>query len=151
MLDTEAAATQADITSFIPTYSRLGDLAKAEMTDIDPQLIDAVMTEEYSEVYEGLMKIAKLEQLNLTKADDLELLAVVSGLTPDETASLQIRHEINTKYGANEQFLGNGLTRDINSTEGMGTVETYSLDKNPVSLGELEKQGILRRIQLTSH
>ncbi|KAA1160220.1 hypothetical protein EU508_10785 [Pseudoalteromonas fuliginea] len=75
---------------------------------------------------------------------------------------LQVRHQMNKKLGANEQFLGNGMTKDNNTDnpitpfgpeqEGQqfGPVETFTLDKNPRTLGTLEKAGIVTRIPLNN-
>ena len=62
--------------------------------------------------------------------------------------------------GANEQFLGNGMTKDNTvknpvtpfgkprAGQDYGPVETFTYDKNPQTLGKLEQEGIVTRISL---
>lgn len=151
VIDAEAAAKQGDITTFIPTYDRIGGLAKSEMTDVDPKLIDQAMTPEYSERYAELFEQAGETGADLSDSDSLVDFAKNQGLSPKETELLKARQIINDKYGANEQFLGIGITKDVNSPDGLGTVETYSLDKKPGLLGDLEQSGVLKRVGLTSY
>ena len=151
VIDAAAAAKQGDITTFIPTYDRIGGLAKSEMTDVDPKLIDQAMTPEYSERYAELFEQAGETGADLSDSDSLVDFAKSQGLSPKETELLKARQIINDKYGANEQFLGIGITKDVNSPDGLGTVETYSLDKKPGLLGDLEQSGVLKRVGLTSY
>lgn len=72
-------------------------------------------------------------------------------LTEADAKVLSARHNINRKYGANEQFQGNGLTRNTDPVTGkvsQGMVETFSQDKNPQTLKYLEDNNILVRIAL---
>ena len=71
-----------------------------------------------------------------------------------------MRHQMNKKLGANEQFLGNGMTKDNTANnpvtpfgepktgQDYGPLETFTYDKNPQTLGKLEKDGIVTRIPL---
>ncbi|AUM14324.1 hypothetical protein [Ketobacter alkanivorans] len=151
VIDAEAAAKQGDITTIIPTYDRIGGMAKSEMTDVDPHLIDQVMTPEYSDRYAELFDKARAKKVDLSEADELKRFSKSQGLSPDDTELLKARQVINDKYGANEQFLGIGITKDVNSPDGLGIVETYSLDKKPGLLGDLEQAGVLTRVGLTSY
>lgn len=151
VIDAEAAAKQGDITTIIPTYDRIGGMAKSEMTDVDPKLIDQVMTPEYSDRYAELFDKARAKKVDLSEADELKRFSKSQGLSPDDTELLKARQVINDKYGANEQFLGIGITKDVNSPDGLGIVETYSLDKKPGLLGDLEQAGVLTRVGLTSY
>ena len=151
VIDAEAAAKQGDITTFIPTYDRIGGLAKSEMTDVDPHLIDQVMTPEYSERYAELFDKASTKKVDLRNSQQLQKFADSQGLSREDVKLLETRQAINDKYGANEQFLGIGVTKDINAPDGLGIVETYSLDKKPGQLADLEQAGILKRVGLTSY
>src|SRR5690554_1579595 len=152
IIDNEAATASGQMTSFIPTYDNLGKLAKSEMTDTNPAHIDAVMTESYSKTYAAHMAEAKREGVDLSKTYDLNKFAAQKGLSADETDLLGTRHKINKKYGANEDFLGNGLTKDNNAPAGQvryGTVETFTQDKNPQTIGQLEKNGVITVVDLS--
>src|SRR5690606_33083467 len=50
VVDTHAPGADQAVT-IVPTYKNLGEMAKSEIKDIDPELVDQVMTEEYSETY----------------------------------------------------------------------------------------------------
>ena len=126
-------------------------IAEAVGTDVDPKLIDQAMTPEYSERYAELFEQAGETGADLSDSDSLVDFAKSQGLSPKETELLKARQIINDKYGANEQFLGIGITKDVNSPDGLGTVETYSLDKKPGLLGDLEQSGVLKRVGLTSY
>src|SRR5690554_3149674 len=139
------------MTSFIPTYDKLGALAKSEMTSTNPAHIDAVMTESYSKTYAAHVAEAKREGVDLNNTDHLNKFAAQKGLSAEDKELLETRHEINKNYGANEDFLGNGLTKDNNAPAGQaryGTVETFTQDKNPQTLGQLEKNGVIKIVDL---
>ena len=151
MIDAQSAAEKGDITTFIPTYTNIADLAQNEMPDIAPEIINEVMSAEYSKTYEVLHSTAKQDGYDLGDPEQSLGFAQKHGLTEDDTQRLLVRHRINKTYGANEHFLGNGLTKDINSADGLGTIETFSLDKKPDTLSNLEQMGVISRIQLTSY
>jgi hypothetical protein len=151
VIDVNAAAEKGDITTFIPTYERIGALAKSEMADVNPHSVDQVMTAEYSERYAEIYEKAQLKKIDLLDGQQLKAFANKVGLSQQETELLKVRQKINKKYGANEQFLGIGLAKNVNSPDGLGAVETFSLDKKPGQLGDLERAGVLKRINLTSY
>ncbi|MEE2730537.1 MAG: type VI secretion system tip protein TssI/VgrG [Pseudomonadota bacterium] len=154
VIDAEQAAKTGDMTTFIPTYERLGELAKTDMPHINPEHIDSVMTPEYSATYEASIEKAKGYGFDIKSEDDMMAFAKNAKLTPEDVQLLDTRQEINNQYGANELFLGNGLTKDVNgstSSDGYGMVETFTLDKKPGLLGDLEKNGVLQRVPLTSY
>ena len=151
VIDADAAAQKGDITTFIPTYDRLGELAKNDMSDVDPKLIDTVMTPEYSDTFEQLVAKANEDGIDLADSDELLEFVKEMGLSSDETELLKVRQKLSNDYGANDQFLGIGLTKDVNAEDGLGVVETYSLDKKPGQLKALEDSDVLTRIALTSY
>ena len=151
VIDADAAAQKGDITTFIPTYDRLGELVKEDMPNIDSKSVDTVMTPEYSEKYQSLVSESKQYGLKLENDDDLQEFLKISELPSHDAGLLELRQKINNSYGANDQYLGTGLTKNVNSPDGMGAVETYSLDKRPGELLELEKAGVIKRIQLNSY
>src|SRR5690554_2764264 len=141
------------MTSFIPTYDNLGKLAKSEMTGTNPAHIDAVMTESYSKTYAGHVAEAKRKGVDLSDTHNLNDFAAQKGLSKDEMKLLETRQEINKNYGANEDFLGNGLTKDNNAPAGQvryGTVETFTQDKNPQTLRQLKKNGVIKIVDLNN-
>lgn len=140
------------MTSFIPTYDKLGALAKSEMTSTNPAHIDAVMTESYSKTYAAHVAEAKRKGVDLSDTHNLNDFAAQKGLSAEETKLLKTRQAINDNYGANEDFLGNGLTKDNNAPAGQaryGTVETFTQDKNPQTIGTLKQNGVITVVDLS--
>ncbi|MBA54299.1 MAG: hypothetical protein CMK89_07580 [Pseudomonadales bacterium] len=112
------------------------------------------MSPEYTAVYETSIEKAKGSGFDLKNDDDMIAFAKNAKLTSEDVKLLETRQEINNQYGANEMFLGNGLTKDVNGSadsDGYGMVETFTLDKKPGLLGDLESNGILQRVPLTSY
>lgn len=64
------------------------------------------------------------------------------------------RQSIHKSTGANEHFLGNGLTKSMNNADGnkpYGLVETFSYDKNPQTFNEMQagKNPLVATVKLT--
>lgn len=156
-IDTDKAAEVGDMETFIPTYARMGEFAQQELPNRTKTTADAiaqVMTPEYSREYERLVHASNEMHYDLNDEEQLTKFASEIGLSPEERKLLKTRQAINEELGANEMFLGNGLTKDANAPEGelrYGLVETFTYDKKPMPLGELESQGVLKRIPLNSH
>src|SRR5690554_2051615 len=149
IIDNEAATASGQMTSFIPTYDKLGALAKSEMTGTNPAHIDAVMTESYSKTYAGYVAEAKAKNIDLSNTQNLNKFAAQKGLSANDKELLKTRHAINKDYGANEHFLGNGLTKNTNAPAGQtGPVETFSQDKNPQTIRQLKKDGVITVVSL---
>lgn len=165
LIDQEQANTNGDMVSLIPTYDNLTDFSQTELADEfegREHLIEPCMTPQFSESYEQIYKTALEKDVNLDRKEDFNDLASDLGFDADQRRILQVRHQMNKRLGANEQFLGNGMTKDNNTDnpitpfgpaqEGQqfGPVETFTLDKNPQTLGKLEKAGIVTRIPLNN-
>ncbi|MBU2871832.1 hypothetical protein [Colwellia sp. E2M01] len=151
VIDADKAATEGDMKTFIPTYNNLTDFAKADLEDTPADVITACMTPQYSKDYEALVKVAKADGVNLKDKDEFSEFSRDMQLTEADEDIFRARHRIDRKYGANEQFQGNGLTRNTDPVTGkisQGMVETFSQDKNPQTLKYLEDNNILVRIAL---
>lgn len=85
------------------------------------------------------------------------------GFTDSQADTLRTRHQMAQRLGANEHFLGNGVTKDIsvdyaNTPFGemdedieYGPCETFTWDKNPQTLGKLEQEGAILRLHFDSN
>lgn len=166
LIDAEAAYDQGDMLSMIPEYDSLSAFAQQEIAGKFPgreHLIPDAMTPEYSRHYEQVKREADARGVDMDDPDDLKNLCMDLGLNSDQARRLGVRHQLNQQLGANEHFLGNGLTKDtavhypetpfgtIDQSIQYGPVETFTRDKNPRTLGELERAGIVTRIPLTSY
>ena len=151
IIDNQKATKSGQMNSFTPTYDSLGYVAKSGMKNTDPAHIDAVMTDSYSKTYADLVNEANAKNIDLNNPKKLNKFAAQKGLNAKETDLLRTRQEIHDKYGANEHFTGNGLTKDNNAPAGKiqyGTVETVTQDKNPQTIGTLKKQGVIDVVAL---
>ena len=165
LIDQEEANAAGDMVSFIPTYDNISDFTVEEFTDDFEgyeHLIEPAMTAEYSQFYEQVVNIAREQDVNLDDKDDRDDLAADLGLSKEQRRLLHVRHTMASKLGANEQFLGNGMTKDNNAENSetpfdpakagfnYGPLETFTYDKNPQTLGKLETAGIVTRIPLNN-
>ncbi|MDP4536223.1 PAAR domain-containing protein [Alkalimonas collagenimarina] len=165
LIDQEKANAGGDMVSFIPTYDNLAEFAATELADefVDQEeLIAPVMTEEYSHHYERVYQSAEVKGINLNDEKQFNELAKDLGFDEDEINLLEVRHKLKNSTGANEQFLGNGMTKDntmqyeetpygtASPDKHYGPVETYTYDKNPQTLLKLEQAGIVTRIPLSA-
>ncbi|MBL4826906.1 MAG: PAAR domain-containing protein [Spongiibacteraceae bacterium] len=165
LIDQKEAAAQGDMVSFIPTYKNLGDFADKELSDEfegNEHLIEPSMSPEYSEAYEQVISIAKDEGVDLNDKDEFNDFTSELGFDKDQRSLLRVRHTMYKNLGANEQFLGNGMTKDNNAanittpfgesqiSQSYGPVETFTYDKNPQTLAQLETDGIVTRIPLNN-
>ncbi|MCI2285055.1 hypothetical protein L3081_18720 [Colwellia sp. MSW7] len=151
VIDADRAAIEGDMKTFIPTYDNLTNFAKADLEDTPADAITACMTPQYSAKYEAFIKVADTDGVDLKDTKEFSEFAQNIQLTEADAKVLSARHSINRKYGANEQFQGNGLTRNTDPVTGkvsQGMVETFSQDKNPQTLKYLEDNNILVRIAL---
>ena len=163
LIDQEAAAETGDMVSFIPTSENLSTFARKELKQDfkgKEHLVDVVMSPEYSEYYEFAVADAKEQELDLWNRHDFEI--YTADMDESTKGILKLRQAMNNKVGANEHFLGNGLTKDlatagestpfgeINLNQEYGVAEVFTHDKNPKTLRQLENNDkLLKRIALS--
>ena len=126
--------------AIVPTYDNLKGFAKENLEGYEarPELLDAVMTPEYSREYAGLvrgMPEAAWDNLQIRNAYLRK-----AGLDSDGVKKFNTRMSVQNNTGANEHYTGNGLTKTTSSTPNKpvyGTVELFSLHKNPKSFRQM--------------
>jgi len=168
IIDREQAEARCEMESFYPTREAIVDyLEKTAMDDEDlapvAHLIDEAMKPAYSYYNEYLHEQAMAKRVNLDISEDLLKLAADLGFEKEQRQMLKVRHQLKGKFGCNEQFLGCGLTNDINADNaftpfgpvqedtGYGIVEVFTYDKKPRKLRELEELQVLCRIPLKNY
>lgn len=72
-----------------------------------------------------------------------------TSLSPDEIELLKDRMIMHDKIGNNQDYLGNGLTKDNNpkSANQFGAVETFNFERNDVDLKTLHTAGAIQIIK----
>lgn len=163
LIEHQKANEIGDMHSFIPTYERMSGFTESELStefEDSRDLIAPCLTPEFSRYYEQVKVSAEEEGIDIKKQKQFIEYCQELGFTPSQTDTLRTRHQIEQGLGANEHFLGNGLTRDINvsyDTTPFGDIddnveygppETFTWDKNPQTLGTLEKAGAIKRINI---
>ncbi|MGF1726980.1 hypothetical protein [Photobacterium nomapromontoriensis] len=140
--------------SFIPTYERMSEFEDSR------DLIAPCTTPEFSGYYERVMVSAEQDGVDLKKQKELIEYCQEIGFTPSQSDTLRTRHQIEQGLGANVHFLGNGVTKDISVEYNQtpfgemddaleyGPCETFTWDKNPQTLGKLEDEGAIMRINI---
>ncbi|EPG0533484.1 hypothetical protein ACSWYU_005060 [Vibrio harveyi] len=123
-------------------------------------LIEPCLTPEFSRYYEQVKVTAKERGIDIKKQENFTKYCKKLDFTTNQTDTLRTRYQIEQGLGANQDFLGNGVTKDLNvkyDTTPFGDIddeleygppETFTWDKNPQTLGELEKAGAIMRINI---
>jgi hypothetical protein len=146
IIDREGASQKAGARTLIPTFDNLKGFVRENIdgyADRD-NLLDEVMTPGYQERYRKLvegMGDAEWESIKVRNEYLLE-----RGLDDKQIREFETRFAIHDETGANEHFLGNGLTRHTElSSENdtvFGAVETFTLEKNPQTFHTMTNGGI---------
>ncbi|WP_079253730.1 PAAR domain-containing protein [Endozoicomonas arenosclerae] len=159
IIDTHKADEICDVQTIIPTTERISQMALTELSDEfkgKEILIEPAMSQDYSVFYEHVINTANEQGADVSDPDKLSDFAIELGYDEDQADFLEVRHEIASATGANEQFLGNGLANNQlagNPETPFGTVrhgyhygpnETVTLEKNPRTQKELKEAGILK-------
>ncbi len=158
IIDKDKAAEMGDMITFVPIYENMKNLAIDEL-GVDPYLAETVMTDEYTNIYKG--HIQNLKDLNLNPKDEDDLGNYLSLLTENEKSLLTARQTISNELGANEHFLGNGVTKKLQApttkedelqkfdkNRSYGVLESYTLDKSPKLQKELVDSGAIIKVSL---
>ncbi|MGO1502603.1 MAG: hypothetical protein ACTHWH_15105 [Marinobacter sp.] len=140
IVDQGQAVKHADAKTIVPTYDNLKGFAKENLEGYEarPELLDEVMTPEYSREYAGLVRGMPADAWNKEQVLDQYLRS--KNLDSVELDKFHTRMSIQNNTGANEHFTGNGLTKNTSSSTNepvYGTVEVFSLHKNPKSFKKM--------------
>lgn len=149
VIDTLGIEEIADIRSMVPTWDNLGALGKSDQAAwIAPDDIDKAFRPEMAGDYQRVLDAAKKAKIDLNdKQERLELAEDVLG-SKDAAKLFNARHTMAMEYGANEHFLGNGVTKSLaGGNNKLGALETLSYEKHPaVTQGLLEEHGKLAKL-----
>jgi hypothetical protein len=161
---------------FVPTFENMqkfgpDELHKDDSTDKirDKQLLKSVMTDEQQKKYKENMELfwSQSEDRGWSeyKAMDINEFAAENMSSQQERDEFRARHLYRTQIGNNAWFTGNGATEfnvnrsnaeyiesdgiKFNQAPGnLGTPELLTIQKNPPSIAQLEKQGNLKIIPI---
>ncbi|HET8802751.1 MAG TPA: hypothetical protein VFN01_16400, partial [Marinobacter sp.] len=145
IIDKDKAIELADAETIIPTFENLADFVNTKLPNKpgDPEIIREVMTPEYQAKYERLVE--GMEDAEWKDADIRRAFLLDEGLDAEQIRSFETRFKIQNETGANQYFLGNGLTKHMKlSRDGKvvhGAVETYTVEKNPQTFQTMTNGG----------
>lgn len=163
LIDHQKAEALGDMKSFIPTYGAMSELTASELSNEfgeSEELVELCLTPEFSQYYEKVIHSSNTEGVDISKPKEFSEYCQELEFTPTQAKTLAVRHQIAQRLGANEHFLGNGLTKDtsvdnqttpfgeINEECDYGLCEVFTWDKNPHTLGTLQKAGAIDRVKL---
>ncbi|SFD18020.1 hypothetical protein SAMN05660479_03364, partial [Microbulbifer thermotolerans] len=156
IIDMEKMPPQTERESFIPTYENMASFGNRELHE-ELQILGAdmndLMSEEMSEKYRRFVKSYTDAGGNIY--DKSSVYKYSKKYTSDEALqkNLQARHIVQIEFGANPIFSGNGLTKVTPESryakeigQEYGVVETFTFERDPLSLAELEKNGAAKII-----
>ncbi|WP_045825279.1 hypothetical protein [Teredinibacter turnerae] len=131
--------------AFVPTYENMSNLAKQEIADKlpHPELLEETLSQETSEKY--FEAVTAMENVKEGGAGDIEIQAEyfkTNNVSEHDQKLFKNRAKLQKETGADEHFLGNGLTKNLRNPDGgsnpYGVVETFSYDKNPQTFRQMQ-------------
>lgn len=145
IIDREVALERADAETIIPTFDNLAGFIEGKLPNksFSPQTVREVMTPGYQERYRKLVEGMGDHEWKSQKARAAYLSE--QGLDVGEVKAFETRIKIQNETGANHYFVGNGLTRHADLSNGnetvFGAVETFTLEKNPQTFRTMTNGG----------
>lgn len=145
VIDKDVATDKAGAKTLIPTFDNL----KAHVRDnVDgyadrDEWLDEVMTPEYQAKYKKLVE--GMGDMEWKDPDARRAFLLDEGLDAEQIKIFETRFNIQDETGANQHFLGNGLTKHTAlSKDGKvvyGALETYTMEKNPQTFRTMTNGG----------
>lgn len=151
IVDAQAKGAGQSVT-IVPTHKNLGDFAKREIKGINADAVDGVMTPEYSQEYAEHMLAFKAAGASIDKEKDISDYADANFSNETDKEHFESRIRIHERLGANEHYTGDGTTKNLiaDCPNECGVMETFTYDKNPHTLAQLESNGSAKRIAMTT-
>ena len=134
----------------------LGSFSKTELGSdrgFNADLVDKVMTPEYSERYAEHVENFKVQVVSTSKIfDEKAIERFTSSMKQEEMQMFETRHLIHSELGANPLYAGNGLTKPRDSSitkSGYGALEVFTFQRKPPPTGKLIEEGKLAKQPLS--
>ncbi|MBV1919554.1 MAG: hypothetical protein KUG73_02650, partial [Pseudomonadales bacterium] len=146
IVDNSKAAGISGTHAISPTFKDLGDFAKQELPDqFDAKTIDKLYTPEYQAKYNELYQEANEQGMNVWKKKGMRDFKAILKQKGEDVELFQKRVSLHDKLGSNEDFLGNGLTKNLipNGKQQYGVAETFTYEHTPQNLAALKEYGAI--------
>ncbi|MBZ9611677.1 hypothetical protein [Rheinheimera maricola] len=143
--------------TFVPTFNNIASKLKNEFSgDIEPEIIDNVMTPEYAEDFREHWSGFTQDLKNNGKkpwmcydTDEAENFAVKHIDDVNEQEKFVARQKILSEIGAWDIFTGDGLTERYSKKGTPGALEVLEIQHKPESFRELEARNSVKAIKLS--
>lgn len=148
IIDTLGIEDIAELRSLVPTWENLGELGRTEFSDeFPPELIDRAFQPAMASDYAKVKQAAARQGVDLKVAMERRKLAEAVLGSPEQADLFDARYTMDKEYGANEYFLGEGVTKNIaGGDRRYGALEAISYERHPVTQGQLQECGKLQTI-----
>jgi uncharacterized Zn-binding protein involved in type VI secretion len=146
IVDTEKAAPLTGVKSVSATFDNVAEFANTELPKQFPKsFTEKAMTPEFQAEYAAHYNAAVAQKFLKDKwsknTNHFEKYLNTTGMSEPEIDEMILRMEMHDKIGNNQDYLGNGLTKDINTTSPnkFGAVETLNFERREINLHQLSK------------
>jgi hypothetical protein len=149
IIDRDKMNDIGDVQTIIPTKQNLKALiaANPKISTLTPDEVEQVLSDDLVPKYYEFAKKKSKREIDSSDIEGMEALANRLGFSGRENDSLLLRQQLADQVSAWEEFTGNGMTLDTNSSvKGYGPVEVVMLDKKPMKLGDLRKNKAVKSI-----
>uniref|UniRef100_A0A486XR87 Uropathogenic specific protein n=1 Tax=Rheinheimera sp. BAL341 TaxID=1708203 RepID=A0A486XR87_9GAMM len=153
IIDTDKAAPLTGVKSVSATFNNISEFANTELPDAFPaSFTDKTMNAEYQALYAEQYKKAvdsKMLATWSTNTDDFAEYLETTDFTDEEKETLMQRMDMHKKVGNNDDYLGNGVTKDLtNSKNQYGAVETINFERTEIDLKTLNDNNAIVIVDL---
>ncbi|MPW29673.1 hypothetical protein F9L16_11810 [Agarivorans sp. B2Z047] len=155
IIDKAKATEKAGSYAMVPNYDNMANFSKTELKKKvpHPELIDDIMTPEFSAKFnKDVTALNQVKEHGVWDRDLQDELFEVNNFSDYDKKLFENRLALYDEAGANEHWLGNGLTKNMNNPNGdtpHGILETFSYDKNPDTFSAMKEYGIVKKVALT--
>jgi hypothetical protein len=148
IVDSQAAAPLTGVKSVSATFKNVSEFSNTELPDKFPkEFTDKAMTPEFQAEYSSQYKAAQDAGAFDKKwsADEFENHLNTTDLSGSDKALMKQRFEMHETIGNNDDYLGNGLTKNNNPAvnQEYGVVETLNFERNEVNLSQLDQNNAI--------
>ncbi len=148
--DTEKSTPLTGVKSVPVTFEKVSEFANTELSKQFPkEFTDKTMTPEfqaeYAKHYNAAVESGDLPNPWSRDTKKFEKYLRTTDLSSEDQEVLITRMELHDKIGNNQDYQGNGLTKDINphSPNEFGAVETLNFERKTVNLKALHEAGAI--------
>ncbi len=150
IIDTKKSTPLSGVKSVPATFEHLGEFANSELpSDFPKGFTQKVMNPEfqakYAEHYNTAVEQKFLEGPWSRDTEGFKRYLNTTDMNQSDIDTMVKRMKMHDKIGNNQDYLGNGLTKDINpnSTNEYGAVETFNFERKEVNLKQLDDAGAI--------